>query len=180
MGNADAIDETSSHYDLPTIWLHWITVALVAVLWIIGQTGDLFPRGAIRNSVWSIHVVIGLCLGFVLVLRIGWRVRFGRILPPVDAGILHVIAKVTHYALYLFLAITVILGIANALYRGFNMFGIWTLPRVGSADDAMRHSLNEWHGLAANLLMLIALLHAAAALIHHYLWRDRVMKRMTL
>ncbi len=27
-------------YDIPKIWLHWMTVGLIAALWVIGQTAD--------------------------------------------------------------------------------------------------------------------------------------------
>ena len=36
----------------------------------------------------------------------------------------------------------------------------------------------HWHSLPANLLMALALIHATAALVHHYLWRDAVLRRM--
>jgi cytochrome b561 len=36
----------------------------------------------------------------------------------------------------------------------------------------------EWHGLAANILLGLATLHAAAALLHHYVMKDTVFSRM--
>jgi len=33
-------------------------------------------------------------------------------------------------------------------------------------------------GLAANVLLGLALFHAAAALVHHYFWQDGVLGRM--
>jgi cytochrome b561 len=42
----------------------------------------------------------------------------------------------------------------------------------------MRRPITQWHGLAANILLGLALFHAAAALVHHYLWRDGVLGRM--
>jgi cytochrome b561 len=97
MKRLDTVDE---RYDATTVWLHWITVALVVALWVIGQTGDLFPRGPLRTGVWSMHVVLGLLTAFVLLTRVAWRAHFGRVLPPVDRGALYLIAKLTHYALY--------------------------------------------------------------------------------
>jgi cytochrome b561 len=54
------VDTTAERYDPTTVWLHWITVALIVVLWVIGQTGDPVPRGPLRTGVWSMHVVLGL------------------------------------------------------------------------------------------------------------------------
>jgi cytochrome b561 len=90
------------------------------------------------------------------------------------------IAKLTHYALYVLLGVVVVAGIVDASYRGFNVFGLWSVPQFGSGDAATRHSINEWHELAANVLMLVAAVHALAALGHHYVWRDRLLDRMRL
>ena len=38
--------------------------------------------------------------------------------------------------------------------------------------------MNGWHELAANTIVILAAIHAAAALVHHYLWRDGVLRRM--
>jgi len=95
-----------------------------------------------------------------------------------DTGVLHAVAVATHYALYILLGVVVVLGLVDASYRGFNVFGLWSFPRFGAGDAATRHSLNEWHGLAANLTVLLALLHAGAALLHQYVWRDHLLDRM--
>jgi cytochrome b561 len=171
-------NSTDRQYDPTTILLHWITVGLIAALWVLGQTADLAPRGPLRTSLWSVHVVLGLATALVLLTRIAWRAHFGRVLPPADTGVLHAIAVVTHYALYILLGVVVVLGLVDASYRGFNVFGLWSFPRFGAGDAATRHSLNEWHGLAANLTVLLALLHAGAALLHQYVWRDHLLDRM--
>ena len=144
----------------------------------MGQTGDLVPRGLLRTGVWSTHVVLGFFTAFVLVTRVAWRARFGHVVPPADSGALYMIAKLTHYALYVLLGIVVVAGIVDASYRGFNVFGLWSVPKFGSGDAATRHSINEWHELTANVLVLVAAVHALAALGHHYVWRDRLLERM--
>ncbi|MBZ6078773.1 cytochrome b [Microvirga puerhi] len=173
-----SLDSTDGHYDRMTIALHWITAALVVVLWIFGQTADLFPRGPLRTGVWSLHVTLGFALALVLIFRVFWRAGPGRALPAADPGLLHLIAKVTHYLLYLLLGVAVVLGIANAFVRGYNLFGLWTLPQLG--DPALRRPITGWHELAANGIMIVALIHAGAALMHHYLWKDGVLQRMAV
>ena len=171
-------ESDAGRYDPATIWLHWTTVGLIVVLWTIGQTADLLPRGPFRAGVWSVHVSLGLVTVFVLLSRVAWRAHFGRVLPPADTGLLYAVAKATHYLLYVLLAVVVVLGIIDASYRGFSLFGIWSVPKFGTGDAAIRHSLNEWHGLAANLMILVAFIHAMAALVHQYVWRDHLIARM--
>ncbi|VTZ28272.1 Cytochrome B561 [Methylocella tundrae] len=169
-------DKTSSNYDQTTIFLHWITAALVVVLWILGQTSDLVPRGPLRTGSWSLHVTLGFLLAFVLIGRIIWRGGAGRRLPPADAGFLQFLAAATHYALYALLLAAVTLGIINAFVRGYDLFGVVSLPKLG--DPALKKPITEWHELAANLVLAVALLHAAAALAHHYVLKDGVLLRM--
>lgn len=168
--------ETVTSYDRLTIALHWITATSVVVLWIIGQTADWIPDGPVNTTYWSIHVVVGFVLAAVLIWRIMWRGTGGRRLPAADSGAVHALAQATHYLLYGLLLTVVVLGIANAFVRGYNLFDLVSLPQVG--DRELGHSITEWHGLAANILLALALFHAAAALVHHYLWRDGVLGRM--
>jgi cytochrome b561 len=172
------VAQSDQRYDPITIRLHWLTVALVAILWTLGQVTGWLPRGSFRLGVWSTHVVLGLTLAVVLTLRILWRACFGGALPPADAGVLHWLAKGTHYGLYLLLLAVVVLGIGNASYMGFDLYGVLTLPRFGNGNPATERSIHSLHEWAANLLMLIAGFHAMAALGHHYIWRDRVLQRM--
>jgi cytochrome b561 len=170
--------QRDQRYDSITIRLHWLTVALVAILWILGQVTGWLPRGPFRLGVWSTHVVLGLTLAMVLATRILWRAGFGSALPPADTGVLQWLAKGTHYALYVLLVTVIILGIANASYMGFELYGVLTMPRFGNGDPATERGINSLHEWAANLVVLVTLFHAAAALGHQYIWRDHLLQRM--
>jgi cytochrome b561 len=163
-------------YDRTTIALHWTTAALVAVMWIIGQTADWIPDGPVNTNYWSIHVVLGFALVVVLAWRMVWRNTGGRRLPPADTSIFQVFATMTHYLLYGFLITVVALGVVNAFVRGYKLFDLASLPQLG--DREWRRPVTQWHGLAANILLGLALFHAVAALAHHYFWRDGVLRRM--
>jgi cytochrome b561 len=169
-------DNSSSHYDSTTIGLHWTTAFLVLALWIIGQVGNLFPKGVYQTNIWSIHVALGFALATVLIWRIVWRLTGRRRLPAADSGVLHILAEASHYGLYLLLLATVALGVVNAFVRGFSLFDIASLPQFG--DKELKDPITEWHGLAANLLLVLAALHTAAALAHHYVLRDGLLMRM--
>ncbi len=169
-------DNTSSHYDSTTIGLHWTSAFLVVALWIIGQIADLFPKGVYQTNVWSIHVALGFALAAVLIWRIVWRFTGRRRLPAADSGVLQILAEASHYALYLLMLATVVLGIVNALVRGYSLFDIASLPQFG--DKELKKPITEWHELAANLLLVLAFAHSAAALAHHYVLKDGVLMRM--
>jgi cytochrome b561 len=51
-----------------------------------------------------------------------------------------------------------------------------TVPRFGNGDPATERSINTLHERAANLVVLIAFCHPAAALGHQYIWRDYLLQ----
>lgn len=169
-------EERSIRYDATTIALHWATALSVVALWIIGQTADMLPRNIANGFIWPVHVVWGFALVAIVAWRIVWRHAGGADLPAANSGILGLIASASHYLLYVLLAAVLLLGVINAFVRGYDLFGLFSLPQIG--DKAWRRPITHWHELAANMLLIVALLHAAAALAHHYVFRDGVLRRM--
>lgn len=164
-------------YDRRTIFFHWLTVGLVASLWTLGQTIDWFPKSD-RVYARSTHIVLGVALGLVLIGRIRWRIAGAVHLPPAGPGRLDKLATLTHYLLYALLIGTVLLGLANAWERGDNVFNLFSIPAFDPKDKDLRATIEDWHGLAANTLLSVAAFHAAAALIHRFVWKDQVLGRM--
>jgi hypothetical protein len=67
-------------------------------------------------------------------------------------------------------------SITNVFAHGFPLFNLWHFPKFGG-DEFMR-SVNAWHGLLANIIITVALFHSAAALFHHHVIKDGVLRRM--
>jgi cytochrome b561 len=170
--------EPAVSYDGVSIALHWLTAGLVVILWTLGQTIDFFPKGAPKVDARSVHITLGATLGIVLIVRMLWRASAGRRLPLANSGWLGVTAKVVHYGLYLLVVVTVVLGIFNAWQRGDVLFNVYTIPKLIPGDLALKRTLEDLHGDFADVVLIVAGLHAAAALAHHYLLRDRVLRRM--
>jgi cytochrome b561 len=169
----------AAHYDARSITLHWLTAALVVLLWVIGQTIDFFPRGAPRVTMRSIHICTGVLLAVVFCCRIWWRSTAGNRLPPVDGGrALQIAAQLMHWALYAVVLATIALGLANVWVRGDNIFNLFTIPAFDPGNQTLRGQVEDLHALCANLVLIIAGLHAAAALLHHYVLKDNVLRRM--
>ncbi len=167
-----------SRYDSRTIALHWLTAALVLGLWLLGQTIDWFPKGTPRAIARSTHIAFGVVLAAVLVRRIWWRLGGGLRLPQAGSRVLDTIAAWTHRSLYLLVAGTVLLGLANAWIRGDTLFLVLKIPAFDPGNAALRESVEDWHALAANVLLVVAGLHAAAGLLHHVVLKDGILRRM--
>jgi cytochrome b561 len=163
-------------YDRTTIALHWTTAILVAIEFLIGRTTSLLPRGPLRVDIWSVHILFGFAFAGVVVVGMLWRATHGRRLSPLNRGALHLTAVATHRLLDFLLLIMVALGITNVFAHGFPLFNLWHFPKFGG-DEFMR-SVNAWHGLIANVIISVALFHSAAALFHHHVIKDGVLRGM--
>src|SRR5690242_17524023 len=172
------IRSTYLRYDRLTIVLHWLTVALVIVLWTMGMTVDFWPKGPMRTDYRSVHMLLGIVLGGVLIARLSWRLSSGLVLPADPRRLLAIAATAVHRALYVVMAVTIALGICSAWVGGDSVFDIFTIPSFAPGNRALASSILGWHELAANTILALAGLHAAAALLHQYLLRDDLLLRM--
>src|SRR5512138_1321102 len=162
--------------------LHWITVALVVVAWFLGQFDDIFPKGAARTASLFVHVTAGLAVIGVLVMRLLWRLVDSP--PPIErtslAAWLDRAGRLVHYVLYALLIAAPISGIILQFARGDSLplFGLTETASPWAADRAFARSVKEVHEVMANALVILAAFHAVAALLHHWVFRDRTLVRM--
>jgi len=173
-----AVTPGAAHYDRRTIWLHWLTAGLVLSQWAGANVIDWFPRGPLRVDARSVHITLGLALLAVFAARVAWRATQGRRLPAADHGALHAVAKGTHWAMYALLAVILALGVFNVWVRGDSIFNLFTIPAYAPGDKALRSFVQDWHATLANMVLILAGVHAGAALVHRYLWHDGVLARM--
>lgn len=178
MNTVAPISPVVEMYDSRTVTLHWISAALVLALWILGQVVDLLPKGTPRITVRGLHIAMGVVLGVVLVARIVWRRAGGATLPPADAGFLGKIAVGVHHLLYVLLLACVVAGLAYVWIRGDTVFNWFTVPAFDPGNKLLRQNAGELHEFLANTLLIVAGLHAAAAVWHHRVLKDSVLRRM--
>jgi cytochrome b561 len=165
-------------YDRRTIQLHWVTAALVGLLWAIAQVIDFFPKGAPKIAVRSMHIFLGFVLGVILLTRIVWRSRSARRLPRANDGVVGHAARIVHWALYAGLAAVILLGISNASARGDSIFSLFRIPKLYAGNPQLKPIIENLHKTFANALVILAAAHALAALVHHFILRDGVLRRM--
>jgi len=119
-------------------------------------------------------------LAAAIVARLVWRWMPGHQVSSLEAGWMRLASKAMHYALYALLIAEAALGFAFRWGAGRPMefFGAGIPPLTGAIDKATRHDLREIHEWIGWAIVIIAVLHALAALYHHYVLKDRVLERM--
>jgi cytochrome b561 len=174
-----AAGDDGTNYDNLAIALHWLTAFLVVANFALAQTWDWFPKPA-KELMEDTHMSFGVLLTAVIAARLAWRWVPGHQMSSIEAGWMRLASKATHYVLYLLLVAEACLGFAFRWGAGRPMefFGLGIPPLTGAIDKAMRHDLREIHEKIGWAIIILAALHAAAALYHHYALKDRVLERM--
>jgi len=174
-------DGVALRFDGVAMTLHWLTAVLVVTLFALAQVWGLFPRGdATRHALQSLHISLGLLLTLVVVGRVLWRTIFARPMPPAGSGPLEIAARGMHFLLYGLLLLMIVAGFGKQWVPGhpLSFFGLVSLPPPVAFDPVWRGVVNVAHEWGAWTIIVLAGLHAAAALFHHYVLRDDVLRRM--
>ncbi len=157
--------------------LHWIGAAVVIAAWGLGFTMGLFPRGPARASAMGVHSTLGLLVLSLSVLRILWR---GATRDPAPEGPVWMVplAHVGHVTLY---ALTVALPVVGLLTRWAHsgtatLIGGFALPAPFALPDT--RLWGEAHVTLAYALAALVGVHVAAALTHHLVLSDGILRRM--
>ena len=166
-------------YGPAAIALHWTVFLLVVVVGVLGLLHDNWPHAT--QAFWiNIHAMIGLLLLATVLLRIVWRqLHAPPDLPPDVGEFSRRVSYPVHLILYLLLLAIPALGIITFIWHGrvFD-FGLFKIDPGVKRDVHIFHPTEDWHGYLAYALFGLAGLHALAALWHHFVRKDGVLRRM--
>ena len=171
----------ADHYSSLQKTLHWLIAALIIVMIAVGLTMRNIGEGPVTNFLYELHKSTGLLILGLALLRI--VVRLGRGAPPLEPGIpamQRLAAYASHYGLYALIVLTPLAGwtATSACCAPVNFF--WTVPvsLPVTGEEAWWKGVFRIHFVLAFSLAGLALLHASAALHHHFVRRDRTLRRM--
>ena len=173
---------SSSHYGLVSIFMHWLVAVVVFGLfglgyWMVGL--DYYSSW--RQTAPDLHKSIGLVLFAVMLARVLWR-WFSP--PPASlpnhGRMTRMASKLGHSFLYLGLFVLMIYCylISTADGRGIPVFGLFEVPATLTSIPDQEDVAGLVHEYLACTLVIFAGVHALAALKHHFIDRDRTLTRM--
>lgn len=170
-----------NRHSLLSMALHWGTVIVI-----LAGVGAMFLRDtaeerAIRQILLDVHRQIGLLVLIGVAVRIGARLHT----PLVDRAtgmptLLRGAARASHFVLYAMLIAMPISGwlLTNAHGIRLSLFGVIPLPNLMADDSELADALSDYHVWLAWALLGFVCLHAFAALWHHFIRRDDVLRAM--
>lgn len=158
-------------------YLHWVIAACIFLLALSGwYTVELGYMAPAYQRLLDWHQLIGLLVLALAVAMISWHLLSR---PPTFLSTLNALEKIgarlVHTTLYASIIAIPITGYLAATEDGpVTLFGL-TLPMLYKAPDSLALSLHLYFGYA---VVGVALLHALAALKHHFINKDSTLRRM--
>ncbi|WP_417455495.1 cytochrome b [Kiloniella sp.] len=179
---------TFENYGWIARFFHW-TIALAAtVLFGLGlYMVELSYYDPAYKTFPSLHKSIGLLVAVLMVIRLIWRLISVAPLPISDPttphqNLQHKAASLVHFILYALPFALFISGylISTADGRSIFVFDTIEVPALFPANKGLEDTAGLIHEIIAWSLAGFVVLHAAAALKHHFINKDRTLKRMLL
>lgn len=176
-----ALRNTTTRYGAVAQLLHWATVALIVTQFVLAELAEDLPRGLAKLELITRHKSLGITILALAVLRLAWRAT-GPVPPvPATAGRwARSAAGVSHWLLYGLLFALPLSGwlMSSSANYPVSWFGLVQLPDLVAPGEALHETMEEVHEVLAQSLFVVAVVHALAALRHHFLLKDDVLRRM--
>lgn len=168
-------------YDKLQILLHWGVALLIAGVFSLALIFDDMPLSPAKFGLISWHKWLGIIVLLLACARLAWRIIRGA--PKADAALpawQRGLATGVHHLLYLLMITLPLAGWLMSSAKGYSviLFGKIPLPDLVGKDEALGHFFKEAHELMAWTLLVLVLLHAAAAIKHHVIDKDTTLARM--
>jgi cytochrome b561 len=162
------------------IFLHWTVAGLILIGWTLPHLRGLLPHE--RAPIIDLHRSVGMTIFALVLVRLVWR--FFNPPPALPGGttmIVRWLAHAGHTALYLLMLSVPLCGMLLTWASGHSIpvWGLFTVPAPIAPSEGLHRTFQDLHGLLANTLIWLAVGHAAAALVHHYVFKDGLLDRMS-
>lgn len=164
--------------------LHWVIALMVLTLIPVGfymvRRGAATNFDQMTNELYTAHKTFGIIVLALMLVRIVVRIRAGTPAPEPSLNRLQIIAaEAVHGLLYVMLLCVPLLGwLGVSAYGARGLLGGVELPALLGKDTVLGEVILKYHGYAAILVVLLLGAHIGAALLHRFILKDGVVKRM--
>lgn len=184
------LSNTAASWGWPARILHWSMAAIMLYMVTLGvymvRLDDIFARFALTQT----HKSWGFVVFALACARLVWRLwnRAAPLDPPGMKPWERVASRVSHWGLYaLMVALPLsgwLMASASPLQDSYGIrnmvFGLFEMPDPFiPGDKGLEAAFKLIHNAAAVALALLLAVHVGAALKHHFVMRDDVLRRMT-
>lgn len=169
-------------FTLPAIVLHWLIAILITAAFALGFTMvDIPGITPTKLKYFSWHKWLGVTVLGLTCMRLLWRLTHPAPAYPASMSLWQQkAAHGLHALLYVLIFAVPVSGYFYSLAAGVPVvyLGIWPMPVLIEADQQLKPVFKQVHYVLNTLLLACIAVHVLAALKHHFIDRDGVLKRM--
>ncbi|WP_260261692.1 cytochrome b [Vibrio intestinalis] len=160
--------------------IHWLSALVIIGMFAVGLwMVDLSYYSEWYRTAPHWHKSIGILLAALTLFRLVWKHVTAS--PKVEGNRFEKVAsKLVHMLMYLVLVMLFVSGylISTEDGRSIDVFNWFAVPGAGALFEGQADLAGQIHFYAAWTLIIMAALHAAAALKHHFINRDNTLRKM--
>ena len=173
---------TIDRFGLISILMHWVVALAIFGLFGLGwYMVELTYYDALYNTLPSVHKSLGILLAMVFAFNLIWRAANQKPKPLDTINRFEIIAaRAAHLVLSTLIALIIISGylIPTAKGVGINVFEWFTVPAVIAKFPGQEDIAGMSHRYLSYAIIGLVVLHAGAALKHHFIDKDDTLNRI--
>ena len=172
------VKNTLTEYGLISKLLHWLSALLLIIQIPLGFYLVDLDFGPDRLSIENIHIVIGLSIFYLVILRL--IIKIINPTPKLEPSIFKgqkILAQLNHVLLYVTILSITISGIFKKLFNGETL--IIFFKKIKINDNFEQAELfYEIHVLSNYLMIGLIALHISAVIIHKFFFNENLLKKI--
>ena len=170
---------STSGYGLLAKLFHWVTFIVLIIqvpfgFYLVGM--EFSDR---RIDLENIHILIGISIFYFVLIRLIWKMINPR--PKKWKEFFsgqNLIASFNHFLLYLSIFAISISGVLKKLYMGEKLNFLLFQYAFKETDFQLADSFYVVHIYANYLLLGLISLHILAVITHHFIFKEKILKKM--
>jgi cytochrome b561 len=175
------LKNTQNSYGAVAKSLHWLMAVMIVGMLVVGLIMTGMENTPDKFKLYGLHKATGIVVLILALIRLSWK--FANVSPLLPANLHRAeknMAKLGHAGLYLLMIATPMTGWLMSSAAGYpvSVFGLFVMPDLIAPDKAMLEMFKERHELLAFGIIGLVGLHVCAALMHHFYYKNNVLKRM--
>lgn len=168
-------------YTRTAIGMHWLVAFAIVATFSVGLYMPDLPLSPDKLKLYSWHKWAGVTIFLLVLFRLAWRLTHRPPAPPPGISAWQrIAAEATHFVLYVLMIIVPLSGWLMSSAKGFQTvyFGLLPLPDLLAKNKELGDVLAVVHQTLNFTMAGLVVAHTGAAIKHHFLDRDNVLRRM--
>ena len=172
---------SATRYTGVAIGLHWLIGLAILVSLGVGLYMVDLSLSPTKLRLYSWHKWAGVTIFSLVLFRYIWRITHPP--PPLSHDMPHwqrMVAEATHYLLYALMIAIPLTGWLMSSAKGFQTvyFAVLPIPDLVNKNKELGETLTLVHRYLNFLMIAIIGAHICAALKHHFIDKDDLLRRM--